>query len=279
MTEKPQRIESDASGESPPAVDFSDAVSKSDMTYYSSRMDDLRTGGTSSGALSVPDLGFIDGKDGNGIRVSDESIRSSPATIDPGFALPDTRIRFSGQNPQLRDFQNRGEEPSERGLSGFRLDDLIVAPPRQMDKLPSPEEQARLREQAQYIADVIGTNGDFYAGLKRENIEQAFEAATRAGEENLNFLVQAVNANLARTNPNLQLAYSFGTDKAWYSKDTRGATIYHRPISVDENRSTIAINRTDQNRLTTEDRIITHASRRPPGYLRAQDPNRRAVLE
>jgi len=294
MTDATQEVKKPTTGnfEAPETA----LTSNEDMARYSSSIGDLRSGGRSE-EPSLPkieiDLGrphtlpALGGED-NGGRIQTLPVKPGVDYSGEPQILP---VRpgdvYNGQ-PQILPVRPGGETPWNRRPGEMdpdlarrlrnALDDMVTGPPDAMDKLPSPQDQASLKMQAKQIADLIGKNGDFYAGMKREQVEAMFEAATGAGEENLNFLVRSVNEELANRGSNMQLGYNFGSEKAWYARDVVG-DLYSKPFSVDENRSTVALFSRGPNGMQTHDRIRSRSSFDLPGYHPSSDPNGRRVLE
>jgi hypothetical protein len=259
MTER--RTETDLNRqEAPPS--FSDAttpryVREEDMTHYSSRnrLNALRGPDTSA----VHDVEIVDSLAGPG-----DALMTLPHK-------PGDRGSFT-EELKFGDLRRDLPGSSERLKRDIR-DLLSISPPGDIDTRPTEANQIKYRSQAREIAALLTKNGDFYAGFKRENIEGMFEDATRNGEGDLNFLVKAVNAELAKTNPNLQLGYSFGSDKAWFTRDTHGASVYYAPVGVDENRSTVSVVSRANGKVEMEDVIRSRATASMPGFVRVPEPD------
>jgi hypothetical protein len=135
---------------------------------------------------------------------------------------------------------------------------------RRRPELLSQTEKKALDEQAKLIARTIDKNGDFYAGLKRERIEEAFNEATKAGLPQLKYLVDRINENIQ--NPDLKLCYSFWQESVAYQKDAGNLAVYYRPFTVSESRSTVWVDNLRNGEQ--EDRISSSPHAFAKGYFR-----------
>lgn len=322
---KPVKGDTTREGESHPKVTAAGAVSDQDMQKFSKRMDELRgvnPNPASAPDVSFYDsaeqaphvIGSRDFRP-NGLRSADGDTRFEALSGDPGQSGRQLyRLKLGrGSDPESRSYEMfqkyesykapdgtirlrpRGEEgPQRPGELPPKLakelhemtENMGMHPPTETGKLPSPVEQARLKEQAKVIASMIGEHGDLRAGDKRAKIDEMFQSATKNGEESLNYLVKQVNDQLKATHPDLQLQYKFNTQSAWYSRDTHGADVSYPANEFKENHSTVGLvqNTTDPShpnliRSEVKDRIKSIGSMRPPGYIKTEDPHPKFILD
>ena len=146
--------------------------------------------------------------------------------------------------------------------------------PKQNDCI-SETDRRQMDKQADYIVGVIGKNGDFYTGLKREQIHDAFDKATEKGKTHLDYLVDKINEKLKKTNPDLKVEADFKVLKNWYvdkpSPEEAHLMVYRpsKPTEKEEFASVIKI----KNILSgeDEDRFGCLPPDRP-GYIKVPPP-------
>ncbi|MDZ4836212.1 MAG: hypothetical protein SGJ27_20735 [Candidatus Melainabacteria bacterium] len=319
-SDQPKPFKSDAAAEveRPVRLSSGSSISDQDMAHHSSRMDELR--GNNPGTSWLPQLSFGDGSQNTGNQSGSQFTSDGSIVPNNGKLSGDSFERFQKLGKDLPDnpvsraqdaFQRLetyeapdgttrvrprqeegpkrpGEVPPDVANNLRRITaDMELRSPDETGKLPSSDDQTRLKQQAELIAGVIGANDGFDTGDQRAKIDSMFESATRDGKENLNFLVKSVNEELSKSRPDLQLKYSFDTESAWHTRDSHGAAIAYPTQEVKENHSTVGLvrNSTQQNsaqhRSVTsrvEDRVNSVGSMIPPGHVRTELPNRLQLL-
>lgn len=120
------------------------------------------------------------------------------------------------------------------------------------DRLPKDDVQAA---SAQSIADLITQHGDFYAGLKRDRVQRAFEDATRTGPEALDNLIKQVNEKLAEKGSLYRLESNYWTEQVAYNPEPSNLMIHQHPEIVNEPRSKVTLRDTKSGQAEDEMRI------------------------
>lgn len=120
------------------------------------------------------------------------------------------------------------------------------------EQLPKDDVQAA---SAQSIADLITQHGDFYAGLKRDRVQRAFEDATRDGPEALDNLIKQVNEKLAEKGSAYRLESNYWTEQVAYHPPPSNLMIHQHPEIVNEPRSKVTLRNTQSGQAEDEMRI------------------------
>lgn len=201
-----------------------------------------------------------------------DSLLKAAENREPGLLL-ETPKWGNRPNEDLSDDLRRALKLADQ--LGVGRDRPEENPKREEHPKPNPEERLALGKKAVEITALIAKNGDFYAGLKRERIEEAFKIATSAGHHHLKHLIEQINKGLAKTNPGLELKAEYSVKDAWYQRQSGVADPYYSPYKVSEPSSTVEIMNTKTKQI--EDRIKSNVSRGFRGDFKV-DPQKRGGL-
>ncbi|MBX9723503.1 MAG: hypothetical protein K2X81_19010 [Candidatus Obscuribacterales bacterium] len=123
--------------------------------------------------------------------------------------------------------KTKESNPSSKEVEDFSdIKKLLKIPENKIaDRAPSTEDKAKMAEEAKDIAATIGKHGDFHAGMKREQIEEAIKDAASKGKEYLDYLVKQINQELAKSNPDLMLTSSYFSQNGILSPEQTHAEV------------------------------------------------------
>lgn len=133
----------------------------------------------------------------------------------------------------FKDLSDNSKPPSEETEAPRKLEQT------EMEK----REEEYIAKTAKFVAETLIQKGDFHAGLRRKRIEDSLEELTKMGPEALVRFAERVNTELAKTNPDLRLEFSFGVERVEYLDPDRQMLMIYPPPSytVDEPWATLSI--------------------------------------